>query len=159
MIACAMPSVDAFQVNIFQHAFAIRIQSDQLDCLTDSFARDFPANHCHQLQVLKSEYSGKKPGVSMIAPISSGMSISFPTLFSIYFYSFPDVGLIKPSIIFISTVFPEPFLPTKPYIFPGIKYARHIRYYGLRAKCFCQIFDFYIASFSVFWYNINKFTL
>ena len=59
------------------------------------------------------EYSGRKPGFSMIAPIFSCMSSFSPTAFP-FIKIVPCVGFTNPRICFISIVFPEPFLPTSP---------------------------------------------
>ena len=114
MIACAIPRRWRIPSEYFPTCFllsgssptiriALRISSFEI--LWCIIAKNF--------RFLNPEYSGKNPGFSIIAPIRSGILISFPKTFPSIFI-LPDDGLTKPSIIFISIVFPEPFLPTNP---------------------------------------------
>ena len=65
-------------------------------------------------------YLLKNPGFSIIIPILSAKSISFPISFSPT-TTLPPVGFKYPIIVLNRTVLPEPFLPIIPYIFPFSK--------------------------------------
>ena len=66
------------------------------------------------------ESCGRKPGVSMISPMSSGKSTSFPICLP-FTSTLPLVGCKNPQMHLNMTVFPEPLLPTTPWIFPASK--------------------------------------
>ena len=61
--------------------------------------------------------SSIKPGFSIIIPILS-VGIFFLLTFFPKSFICPISGTIKPQIHFISTVLPQPFLPTRPQILP-----------------------------------------
>lgn len=58
-----------------------------------------------------------KDGFSIITPIFSGKSMSFPITL-LFTLTVPCVGCTNPQMHFINIVFPDPLRPTRPYIFP-----------------------------------------
>ncbi len=62
-------------------------------------------------------YSGSIDILSIIIPTLFGNSMSLPIILP-SMLTLPSVGKIKPQIARRSIVFPLPFLPCNPYIFP-----------------------------------------
>ena len=90
---------------------------DIIETTTDTYDFNYESD-ARSLRFLSPVAPGRKPGVSMIIPISSGKSISFPTSFPLM-STHPSSGLKKPHMHFIMTVLPLPLLPTMPCILPA----------------------------------------
>ena len=118
IIACAIPSLCLIP-RLYLFTFFLRSGSSPTLSIVSLifFSSAILRSDARIFKFLRPDTPGRNPGVSMISPISSGKSISFPTSLSLTKIR-PSSGLKKPQMHFIITVFPLPLFPTIPCIFP-----------------------------------------